>query len=169
MLGRLFTCSLSRYISDVSREIQNLTSPHFPSRTPEIRPMSTFHLPDVRALTQYLIDMGIRPALARRLWNFYMAFIARYRQVFELYFRRAIQGNCDLHFEHYRDIFVVQFRGTIQAVEYQLTSAIWVWLCQAGLPTLFRPQCIDVTIPIFITFFYTKFDGPFWFRYAWTP
>jgi hypothetical protein len=114
--------------------------------------MSTFHLPDVWAPAQYFIDMGLRPALARRLSNIYMGFVARYRQVFELYFRRAIQGNCDLHLEHYRDIFVVQFRGTIQVLESQFMSATWVRLCQAGLPALLWPQCIDVKITIFTTY-----------------
>jgi hypothetical protein len=114
--------------------------------------MSMFHLPDVQAPTQYLIGMGIRPALACRLSNIYMDFVARYRQVFGSYFRRAIKGNCDLHLEHYRDIFVVQFKGTIQVLRSQFMSAAWVWLCQAGLPTLFWPQSIDVKIPIFTTF-----------------
>jgi hypothetical protein len=149
MSGRLFHCSLSRYISDVSREIQMITGPHFPSPAPEIRSMSTFHLPDVPALAQCFIDMGLRPALACRLSNIYVDFVARYRQVFESYFRRAIQGNCDLHLERYRDIFVVQFKGTIQILGSQFMSAIWVWLCQARLPTLFSPQCIDVKITIF--------------------
>ena len=144
MSGRLFPRSLLRYISNVSREIQMLTGPHFPSPAPEIRSMSTFHLPDVRELVQYLTGMGIRPALARRLSNIYMDLVARYRQVFESYFRRAIQGNCDLRLEHYRDIFVVQFRGTIQVLESQFISATWSWLCQAGLSTPFWPQCIDV-------------------------
>ena len=114
--------------------------------------MSTFHLPDVQAPVQYLIGMGIKPALARRLSNIYMDSVARCRQVSESYFRRAIQGSCHLRLEHYRDIFVVQFRGTIQALESQFMSATWVRLCQAGLPTLFWPQSIDVNTPIFSTF-----------------
>ena len=152
MSRRSFPRSLLRYISDVSREIQMLTGPHFPSSpAPEIRPMSTFHLPDVQAPTHYLIGMGIRPALAYRLSNVYMGFVARYRQVFESHFRRAIQGNCDLHLEHYRDIFVIQFKGTIQVLQSQFMSTTWVWLCQAGLPTLLWPQSIDVKILIFTT------------------
>jgi hypothetical protein len=47
----------------------------------------------------------------------YMDIVARYKQVFESYFRRAIQGSCHLHPEHYRDIFVVHFRDTIQVLE----------------------------------------------------
>ena len=130
----------------------------------EIRAMSTFHLPDVQAPAQYLIGMGIKPALACRLSNIYMDFVTRHRQIFGSYFRRAIQGNCDLNLDHYRDTFVVQFRRTIQALGSQFMSAIWVWRCQVGQPTLFSPQCIDVKIPIFTTFY--KVDGPSWFRCA---
>ena len=167
MSGRLFPRSLSRYISDVSREIRMLTGPHFPSPVPKIRPMSTFHLPDVRAPAQYLIDMGLRPALARHLSSVYMDFVARYRQVFESYFCRAIQGSCHLCPEHYRNIFDVQFKGTIQVLESQFMSATWFWLCRAGLPTLFWPQCIDVKIPILLSLY--EVDGHLWFRYAWIP
>ena len=159
MSGRLFSRSLSRYISEISREIQMLTGPHFPSPAPEIRSMSTFHLPDVQAPTQHLIGMGIKPALARRLSNIYMDSVARCKQVFELYFRRAIQGSCHLRPEHYRDIFDVQFKGTIQVLESQFMSVTWVWLCQAGQPTLFWPQCIDVRIPI--SLLYTKLTDLF--------
>jgi hypothetical protein len=168
MSRRLFSQSLLRSIFEETPKIRMLMNSHRPPPSPasDIRSMSMFHLPNVQAPTQYLIGMGIRPALACRLSNIYMDFVARYRQVFESYFRRAIQGNYDLHLERYRDIFVVQFRGTIQVLESQFISATWVWLCQDGLPTLFWPQCIDVKIPIFTTFFY-KVDGPFWFRYAW--
>jgi hypothetical protein len=151
MSRRLFSQSLLRGIFEETRKIRMLMNSHQPPPSPasDIRSMSLFHLPDVQAPTQYLIGMGIRPALACRLSNVYMDFVARYRQVFESYFRRAIQGNCDLHLERYRDIFVVQFRGTIQVLESQFISAT----CQAGLPTLFWPQCIDVKILIFTTFF----------------
>lgn len=114
--------------------------------------MSIFHLPDVQAPAQYLIDMGIKPALARRLSDIYMDFVARYKEVFESYFRRAIQGSCDLHPDHYRDLFVVQFKGTIQALESRFMSATWVWPCQAGQPTLFSLRGIDVRIPAFPNF-----------------
>ena len=161
MSRRLFSQALLRGILEETRKTRMLISSHRPPPSPasEIRSMSTFHLPDVPAPAQYLIGMGIRPALACRLSNIYMGFVARYRQVFESYFRRAIQGNCDLHLDHYRDIFVVQFRGTIQVLEFQFMSAIWVWLCQAGLPTLFWPHDIDVRIPIFSTFY--EVDGLF--------
>ena len=124
-----------------------------PSSASEIWSMSTFRLPDVRAPNQYLIDMGIRPALARRLSSIYMDSVARYRHVFESYFRCAIQGSRHLRLDHYRDIFVVQFRGTIQVLGSQFISATWARLCQVGLLTLPWPQSIDVNIPIFTTFF----------------
>lgn len=163
MSRKLFSQSLLLGISEETRKIRMLMNSHRPPPSPatasDIRPMSTFHLPDVPALAQYLIDMGLRPAFACRLSNNYVDFVARYRQVFESYFRRAIQGNCDLHLEHYRDIFVIQFRRTIQALGSQFMSAICVWLCQGGSPTHFSPQCIDVKITIFTTFY--EVDRPF--------
>jgi hypothetical protein len=149
----LFSYSLLRDISDVSCEIGMLTSPQQLSSTYEIQSTPPLRLPDVWAPSQYLINMGLRPALARRLSGVYMDIVARYRQVFESYFRRAIQGSCHHHPEHYCDIFVVQFKGTIQALNSQFMSAAWVWLCRVGLPpTLFWPQCIDVRIPIYTPF-----------------
>ena len=109
--------------------------------------------------------MGIKPALACHLSNIYMDYVARCRQVFESYFCRAVQGSCHLRPEHYRDVFDVQFKGTIQALGSQFMSAIWGWQCRAGLPTLFWPQSIDVNIPIFTTFF-NEVDRTFWFRYV---
>ena len=153
----LFSNSLPRGIFDVAREIRMLTSPHqSPCQSPasEIQTLSPLHLPDVQEPVQYLIDMGLRPALARCLLSVYMDSVARYRQVFQSYFRRAIQGSCHINPEHYRDIFVVQFKGIIQVLESQFMSAAWVWLCRAGLPsTLFWPQCIDVRIPVYTTLY----------------
>ena len=83
-----------------------------------------------------------------------MDIVARQRQIFESYFRRAVQGSCHLHPGHYRDIFVVQFQGTIQVLKSQFLSAAWAWLCRAGLPpTLFWPQCVDVRIPFYTTLY----------------
>lgn len=164
MSRRLFSSSVSRFIFDVSREIRMLTSPHHPP-TSEIRTLSPLHLPDVWTPCQYLINMGFRPALARRLSDVYMDIVARYKQVFESYFHRAIRGSCHLHPEHYSDIFVVQFRCTIQVLKSQFTSAAWVWLCRAGLPpTFFGPQSMDVSIPVYATLY--EVDRPL-FRYAW--
>lgn len=154
MSRRLFSQSFLRGIFEETRKTRMLMSSQRPPPSPvsEIRSISTIHIPDVQAPAQYLIDMGIRPTLARHLSSVYMDFVARLRQVFESYFCRAVQGSSHLRLEHYRDIFVVQFRGTIQVLESQLLSATRVWLCQAGLPTLW-PQCIDVKIPILATFF----------------
>lgn len=153
MSRRLFPSYLPRGISEVAREIRRLTGSHQSSAS-EIRTLSQLHLPHVGEPAQFLIDMGLRPALARRLSSVYMDIVARYRQVFESYFRRAIQGSCHHHPERYRDVFVVQFRGTIQVLESQFMSTAWVWLCQAGLaPTLFWPQCIDVRIHVYTTLY----------------
>lgn len=153
MSRRLFSNSLPRGIFDVFREIRILISPHH-SPASEIRTLSPLHLPYVREPAQYLIDMGLRPALARRLSSVYMDIVARYKQIFKLYFRRAIQGSSHLNPEHYRDIFVVYFRDTIQVLESGMVSTAWVWLCQAGLPlTPFWPQFIDVRIPVFTTLY----------------
>jgi len=152
MSGRLFPHSLSRY---TAYEIRTLTRPHPPS--PEIHTISPLHLPDVRVPVQYLTDMGIRPALARRLSSIYMDFVSRYRQIFESYFRRVIQESHHFHPGHYRDIFVVQFKGTIRVLESRIMSIAWVWLCQTGLsPILFCPQRIDVRIlpPLIFAMFY---------------
>ena len=154
MSRRLFSNSLLRGIFDVAREIRMLTNSQRPSPTPEIRTMSSLRLPDVWASSQYFINMGLKPALARRLSSVYMDIVTRYKQVFESYFCLAIQGSCHLHPEHYRDIFVAQCKGTIQVLESQLMSAACVWLCRAGLPpTLSWPQCIDVRIPVCATLF----------------
>ena len=160
---RLFSNSLLRDIFDVFRENRMLTSPHQPLAS-EIRTLSPLRLPDVGEPAQYLIDMGLRPALARRLSSVYMDIVSRYRGVFESFFCCAIRGSCHLNPEHYRDVFVVHFRGTIQVLASRMVSTAWVWLCQAGLPPAFsRSQHIDVGISIFSTF--TPLID-LWFRYA---
>ena len=154
MSTRLFSNSLPRDIFDVFREIRILASPHQLTPAPEIRTIVPLRLPDVWTPSQYLINMGLRPALARRLSSVYMDIVARYRQVFESYFHRAVQGSCHHHPEHYCDIFVAQFKGIIQVLKSQVMSATWVWLCRAGLsPALFGLQCIDVRIPVFTTLY----------------
>ena len=149
MSRRLFSHSLLRRIRDEAREIRVLTNPHCPSPAPEIRTISQvlLHLPDVRSPVQYLIDMGLRPTLARYISSVYMEFVTRYRQVFRSHFRRVIHGGCHLQSEYYRDIFIVQFRGTIQVWESQFISTVWVWLCRVGLPpAASHPQCMDVSV-----------------------
>ena len=154
MSRRLFSNSVSRFIFDVSREIQMLTGPHGHHTASEIRTVSPLRLPDVWTPSQYLIDMGFRPALARRLSGVYKDIVARYKQVFESYFRRATQGSYYHQLECYCNVFVVQFSGTIQVLESQFMSAAWAWLCRAGQPpTLFLPRCIDVRVPVYTTLY----------------
>ena len=143
-MSRLFSQTLLRDIFDISREIRTLTSSDSPSHSPEIRDILPLHLPDVRTPAQDLIDLGFRPALVRRISSVYMDCFTRCRQVFELYFRRVIHGGCQ-HPEYYRDIFVVQFKSTVQVLESRIMSTARVWSCQAGVsPTSFS---LDVRIP----------------------
>ena len=163
-MSRLFSHSLLRDISDISREIRIRTSSDSLSCPPEIRDILPLHLPDVRTPAQYLIDLGLGPALARRISTVYMDFFARYRQTLESYLRRIIHDGCQ-HPEYYRDIFVVQFRSTIQVWESRIMSSARVWLCLAGLSPI--SLALDVRIPSDAIFF-TKLIY-LWFRYAWTP
>lgn len=153
MSTRLFSNSLPRGIFDITREIQMLASLHQPPDF-EIRTfkLSPLRLPEVREPAPYLIDMGIKPALARRVSSTYMDSVARYRQIFESYFRLAIQERGHFHPEYYRDIFVIQFKGTIQVLESQFMSTAWGWLSSLH-PTLFWPRFLDVRIPVYIYFF----------------
>ena len=149
-MSRLFSHSLLRDISDTSRKIRMLTSPYSLSYSSEIRDTLPLHLPDVRTPAQYLIDLGLRPVLARRISSEYMDFFTRHRQVFELYLRRVIHGGCQ-HPKYYRDFFAVQFNSTIQVWESRIMSTARVWLCRAGLsPTSFS---LDVRIPSYAIIF----------------
>ena len=151
MSRRLFSPSLLRDISDVAYEIGMLTSSHQPSSIPEIQTMP-LRLPDVWTPSQYLINIGFRPALAQRLSGAFMDIVSRYKQVFESYFRRAIQGSYH-HPEHYSDIFVIHFKSTIQELASRMVSAAWVWLCRARVsPAFSRSQNIDVRISVVATF-----------------
>ena len=155
-MSRPFSHSLLRNIFDISREIRMLTSPDSPPYSSEIRDLLPLRLPDVRTPGQDLIDLGLRPVLARRLSSVYMDFVARCRQVFELYFRRIIHGGCH-HPKYYRDVLVIQFNSTIQACESRIMSTAWVWLCQAGLsPTSFS---LDVRISGHSIFTKSIFSG----------
>ena len=166
MSRRLFSNSLLRGIFDVARELRTIASPHQPSAS-ENRTLSPLHLPDVREPAQYLIDMGLRPALARCLSSAYMDSVALYRQVFESYFRLAIQETFHFHPEPYRDMFIVHFRSTIQVLASKMVSTAWAWSCRTGLlPAILFPQGIDVRIHAF-TIFAQLID--LWFRYAWMP
>lgn len=143
-MSRLFSHSLLRDIFDISREIRMLTSPDSLSYSSETRDILPLHLPDVRTPAQYLIDLGLRPVLARRISSVYMDIFTRYRQIFDSYLRRVIHGGCQ-HPEYFRVIFIAQFMSTIQVLESQIMSTAQVWLCRAGLsPTSFS---LDVRIP----------------------
>ena len=150
-MSRIFSShSLLQDIFDEARDIRTLTSPRHASLASEIGTGSQvlLHLPDVRSPVRYLIDMGLRPALARHITRVYMKFVARYRQVFGSHFRRVIHGGCHLQPEYYRDMFVVQFKRTIQVWESQIMSTVCVWLCRARLtPATSHPQCMNVSAP----------------------
>ena len=161
-MSRLLSHSLLQDIFDTSRQIRMLTSPDPPSCSSEIRDMLPLLLPDVRTPAQDLIDLGLGPVLARRISSVYMDFFARYRQIFELYFRRVIHSGCQ-HPEYYRNTFVVQFNSTIQVWESRVMSTARVWLCRARLsPTSFS---LDVRVPGCAIFF-TKLTY-LRFRHAW--
>src|SRR5260221_11087606 len=161
-MSRLFSHSLLRDIFDISREIRMLTSPDSLSCSSGIRDMLPLHLPDVRTPAEYLIDLELKPVLARRISSVYMKFFARYRQVFEFYLRRVIHGGCQ-HPEYYRVIVFAQFKSIIQEWDSRIMSTARVWLCRAGpSPTSFS---LDVRIPGYAIVF-TKLIY-LWFRYAW--
>jgi len=148
-MSRLSSHSLPRNIFDIPREIRMINRPDSLSCSSEIRDMLPLHLPDVRTPAQHLIDLGLRPVLARRISSVYMDFCARYRRVLELYLRRVIHGGRQ-HSEYYRDILVVQFKSTIQVWESRIMSTAGVLLCRAGL----SPTSLDVRIPDYAIFFY---------------
>jgi len=161
-MSRLLSHSLPRDIFDILRGIRKLASPDSLSCSSENQDMLPLHLPDVRSPAQYLIDLGLRPVLARRISGVYMDFCARYRQVVELYFRRVIHGGCR-HPKYYHDILVIQFMSTIQVWESQIMSTARVLVCRAGLsPTSFS---LDVRIPDYVILFTMLIYR--WFRYAW--
>src|SRR5712672_4584965 len=91
------------------------------------------HLPEVRISAQYFIDMGLRSAAAEHLLVSFWQFTARYQQIFELYFSRAIQGHCLLPPAYYHDTFVAQFKRIIQSWASQIVSAVQVQICQTAL------------------------------------
>jgi hypothetical protein len=137
-----------RDIFDGSREILQLSNTY--GYTPaKLESWTTsrihLHLPEVCAPAQYLIDMGLRPALARRLSGTYMDVVARYRETCQSYFDRATQGGG--HFtEYYREVFIILFKRTIQAWGSQIVSIVRVRLCQGGAPqAAVRPERVDAS------------------------
>lgn len=151
MSGRIFSRSFMQAILDSAREIRSLSDLHCHSLLGFDRPTPQLHLPEVRAPAQYLVDMGLRPALAHQLSNSYLGLVARYKKTCESYFDRATHGGCHLPIECYRDAFVALFTRTIQAWDSQFVSIIRVQLCQAGVfPASFCPERVDAsTLVIF--------------------
>lgn len=105
------------------------------------------HLPEVWSPTQYLIDVGLRPALARRLSSIYIGVVDQYRNICQSQFDRATHGDGGGHLtEYYREVFIILFKRTVQAWGSQIVSIARVQLCQAGAPrATVRPECVDVS------------------------
>jgi hypothetical protein len=144
-MSTIFT--LFRDILDDSRKIRLLSDTH--GHTPTGLESSTrsqyqLHLPDVWPPAQYLIDVGLRPALARRLSSTYMDFVGRYRKTCQSHFDRATQGG---HLtEYYREVFIILFKRTVHTWGSQIVSIVRVWLCQAGASqAIVLPKPVDVS------------------------
>ena len=135
MSGRIFSISITQAILDGSRKLRSLSDLHchsLPGFESQAAPQFHLHLPEVWAPAQYLIDVGLRPALARRLSSTYMDFVDRYRKTCQLHFVRATHGG---HLTEYcREVFIVLFRRTTQAWGSQIVSIVRAQLCQAGAP-----------------------------------
>ncbi|SRR6266702_1196004 len=148
MPGRIFSRSFTQAILDRSREILLLSDTH--GYTPTGLESSTtsqfhLHLPEVWPPAQYLIDVGLGPALSRRLSSTYMDFVARYRETCQSHFDRATHGGGHLT-EHHREVFIILFKRMIQALGSQLVSIARVWLCRAGAPhATVRPERVDAS------------------------
>lgn len=150
MPGRNLPRSLLLNISERARDLLALADGHRPLPVLEAqtlsRPHFPAHLPELRISTQHFIDLGLLPATAECLLTYFLKSVARYRQTFEFYAGRAIQGRCHLPPAYYHDTFVILYKQTIQSWESQIVSAVRVWLRQTGvfLPGL-RHQCMDVS------------------------
>ena len=160
--------SFMRNIFDGSREIRLLSDKH--GYTPTGLKSSTtsqlhLPLPEVLAPTQYLIDLGVQPAIARRLSGTYMDVVARYRETCQSYFDCATQGGGHLT-EYYREVFIILFKRTIQAWSSQIVSIVRVRLFQGGAPqATVRLERVDVS-----TIVISKAPrglSPLSHRYAW--
>lgn len=148
MPARIFSRSFTQAILDSSREILSLSDLHChsllgfePSTTPKLQ----LQLPEVRAPSQYLLDMGFQPTLAQQLSKTYMDFVARYRKTCQLHFDRATRGGGHVA-EYYREVFIILFKRTTQAWGSQIVSIIRAQLCQAGAPqATVHPERVDVS------------------------
>ena len=104
------------------------------------------HLPEVWSPAQYLIDVGLRPALARRLSSTYIGVVDQYRNICQSHFDRATHGDGGHLTEYYREVFIILFKRTVQAWGSQIVSIARVQLCQAGAPrATVCPERVDVS------------------------
>lgn len=104
------------------------------------------HLPEVWSPAQYLIDVGLRPALARRLSSTYIGVVNQYRNICQSHFDRATHGGGHL-IEYYREVFIILFKRTVQSWGSQIISIARVQLCQAGaLRVTVCSERVDVSI-----------------------
>lgn len=145
--------SFMRNIVDDSREILLLADTHGYTRTgleSSTTSQCHLHLPEVWAPAQHLIDVGLRPGLARRLSNTYMHFVARYRETCRSHFDRATHGRRYLN-EYHREVFTVLFKRSIQASGSQIISIVRLHLCQAGAPqAVISPERMDASISVIL-------------------
>lgn len=148
--------SLVRNIFEDSRELRLLSDTHGCTHTGLESPTTSehhLHLPEVRAPSQYLIEMGFQPTLARQLSKTYMDFVARYRNACQSHFDRATHGGRYVT-EYHREVFVVLFRRTVQAWDSRIASIVRVRLCQAGAsqttvhPERVHASTIVISIPL---------------------
>lgn len=139
--------SFLRDILDDSRKILLLSDSHGYTLTgfdSSMTPRHHLYLPEVCAPAQYLIDVGLRPSLARQLSRTYMDSVDRYRKACESHFERATRGG---HLtEYYREVFIVLFKRTTQAWGSQIVSIVRMRICQAGTPlATIGPERLDVS------------------------
>ena len=132
---------------DVSRKMLLLSDTHGHTRADfasSTTPQHHLHLPEVWPPVQHLIDMGLRPAQARKLFNTYMDVVDRYRNICQSHFNHATRGG---HLtEYYRKVFIVLFRRTVQAWDSRIVSIVRVQLCRTGaLQATIRTERVDAS------------------------
>lgn len=135
-------------ILDSSREmLSDLPCHSLLGFEPLTTPQLQLQLPEVREPSQYLIDMGFQPTIARQLSKTYMDFVAQHRTTWELHFNRAIQGGRHLPTECYREVFVVLFGRAIRAWDSEFVSMVRVRICQVGArQASFHPERVDIRV-----------------------
>ena len=153
MSGRIFPRSFMQAILDNAHEIRSLSELYchsLPSFEPPPAPQLHLHLPEVCAPARYLIDVGFRPALARRLSSTYMDIVDRYRKACHSYFHRVTHRGGHFN-EYYREVFTVLFERTVQAWGSRFVSIIRVRLSQAGSPQAsIRPEHVEASTIIIL-------------------